>query len=173
MLKTIERLGTLKARDVMTTDVVVLAPQTPLQDAVRTFAEANISGAPVVDANGRLIGVLSAHDVARPENVRDGALSLDGDDDFRGGASERDDEVEDPEDEILAMNDYRSTDLRSGLVTDFMTPGVITVDPTTSLKQICERMVSEHIHRVLVVDRQELLGIVSSLDIVRAVAQYV
>src|SRR6185436_6107839 len=101
--------------------VVMLAPDTRLQDAARTFAEANISGAPVVDANGRLVGVLSSHDVARPENVRDGAPS-ERDGYRQRDAAEREGDFGDDEEEIMSMSYYRSESLRSGVVTDYMSP---------------------------------------------------
>jgi CBS domain-containing protein len=68
-------LGTLKARDIMRSNVFKLEPTSTVEEAVTSFAELHISGAPVVDRNGRLVGVLSAFDIARPENLRNGRLA--------------------------------------------------------------------------------------------------
>ena len=55
----------LTARDIMTTSLVTLEPQTSLLEAMKTLTRRGISGAPVVDGNGRLIGILSEADCLR------------------------------------------------------------------------------------------------------------
>jgi hypothetical protein len=57
------------------------------------------------------------------------------------------------------------------LVRDIMTPVSFTVDPTTTLPALCELLVRRRIHRAVVVDGGDLLGIVTSADVLRAVAE--
>jgi CBS domain-containing protein len=55
-------------------------------------------------------------------------------------------------------------------VREFMTPTVITVAPTATLKQVCSVLARENIHRVVVTERGKLVGIVTTTDIVRRLA---
>jgi CBS domain-containing protein len=58
-------LATLTARDLMTPKLVTMRPDTPIFEAIHTLVARNISGAPVVDDAGRLVGLLSEHDCLR------------------------------------------------------------------------------------------------------------
>jgi CBS domain-containing protein len=59
----------------------------------------------------------------------------------------------------------------SETVEQLMSPDPITVAPSASLRSVCALMVREGIHRVIVVDEGKLVGIVTTLDVVRAVAE--
>lgn len=165
-----QSLSKLTARDIMKTKVLRLDPQSSLEEAVRTLADMRISGAPVVDRIGRLVGVLSARDIAQPEHLRDP---------IGGSRAPRydfpdaspDDDGSYDEDTVFSMEGYSPEVLRSGVVGDVMTADPITVAPDASLRSICALMVREGIHRVIVVEQGKLVGIVSTLDIVRAVAE--
>jgi predicted transcriptional regulator len=61
----VDRLMTLKVKDVMTRKVICVAKNQPLSDAAGLFLEKGISGAPVIDEDGRCVGVLSAIDYVR------------------------------------------------------------------------------------------------------------
>jgi CBS domain-containing protein len=61
----VDRLMTLKVKDVMTRKVICVAKNQPLSDAAGLFLEKGISGAPVIDEHGRCVGVLSAIDYVR------------------------------------------------------------------------------------------------------------
>lgn len=65
----VDRLLTLKVKDAMTRQVVCVEQDQYLSDAARLFVEKGISGAPVVDAHGRCVGVLSAIDYVKREQV--------------------------------------------------------------------------------------------------------
>jgi len=65
MKATKKALHALTAADVMTKDVIVISAETALEDAAHVLAENQITGAPVVDTNGRFVGVLSATDFFR------------------------------------------------------------------------------------------------------------
>jgi len=163
-------LSKVAARDIMKTNVLKLDPQASLEDAVRTLSDLQISGAPVVDRTGRLVGVLSARDIAQPENVRDQLLAT-----RRGGyelaESSSDDDGSFDEDVVFSMEDYSPEVLRTGSVADMMTAEAITVAPDASLRSMCKLMSSEGIHRLIVVEHDRVVGIVTTLDVVRAVAE--
>jgi CBS domain-containing protein len=167
---TTSKLGKLHARDVMQREVFALDPESSIEDAIRAFNEMHIGGAPVVDRTGRVLGVLSANDIARPENLRDGSIARASEafpmsDEALGEDEEADEEV------VLSMEDFSPALQRGGAVSDFMNPDVISVASDAPIAAVCQLMVTEHIHRVLVVDKGELAGIISTLDIVRAVAE--
>lgn len=164
----ISSLSKLTARDIMKSKVLRLDPHSPLEEAVRTLTDMRISGAPVVDRHGRLVGVLSVRDVAQPEHLRHG----------RGAREERslfpdaalgDDESDD--DSLFSMEDYGPRVGESETVEQVMSPDPITVAPNASLRTVCALMVREGIHRVIVVEDGKLVGIVTTLDVVRAVAE--
>ena len=65
---------TIRARDLMQTDLITLQAGDPIRDAIRVFEDEGIHGAPVLDAGGRLVGVLSAFDVAKTSHMDGGRL---------------------------------------------------------------------------------------------------
>lgn len=161
-----EVLTEVTASDLMQTDVVTLAVEDKVEQAVAILEEYHIGGAPVVDSTGALLGFLSSHDVARTEHVREGRLATE-----RGDyAGALDEDVED-DDEFYSKDDYSPEILGSELVKDWMNPDVISVAPSTSLKEICKVMTAKSVHRVLVVEEERLRGIVSTFDVVRYLAQ--
>ena len=172
MTRQTRSLSSIRARDIMKRNVFKLEPSSTIEDAVTAFTELHISGAPVVDRNGRLVGMLSAFDIARPENVRQGTdrparaeYALD-------RTYSEDDGNDDIYDEILFSKDgYSPEVLPTGTVEDFMTPEVITIRPTTQLREVCQLMLKEHIHRVPVIEDDKLVGIISTLDVVRCIAE--
>ncbi|HEU4643105.1 MAG TPA: CBS domain-containing protein [Gemmatimonadaceae bacterium] len=176
----------LKIREIMTTDVVSVAPQTPLQDVAELLAARHISGVPV-RAGNRVVGVISATDIidfaastpgvpAAHEEGGDEPLTADtwteGIDipgtyfselweDAGAEVSERFDAVEGPEWNLL----------REHTAEEIMTRAVCALPPDTEVPAAAEYMYRSHVHRVLVMEHDTLVGIVSTMDIARAVAQ--
>lgn len=153
------------AADLMRTDVLRLSVDTPIQEAVENFEEYRITGAPVVDEAGRLVGFLSLRDIATSDHVRDGRIDAE-----RGtwpGASE--DEFDEGEG-WADSDDYSPEVLGRETVQDWMNPELVTCSPDTKLKDVCKLMVRESVHRVLVVEGGSLRGIVTTFDVVRHLA---
>lgn len=154
----------------MRTDVATLASDDTIETALALFSESAISGAPVV-ANERLVGVLTLADVSRPEHMKGGALETRGEYQLSEPVGEElADEVE-PEETFFSKDDYSPEVLGRQLVGDWMSSGVVTVPPDASLEQVCRRMVEHRIHRVFVTEREKLVGVISSFDVVRHVAR--
>lgn len=179
----------LTLRDIMTTDVITLDPETSLRDAMELFAAKHISGAPVM-AGSKVVGVISANDIiafatTAPELERD--RETDADDPMDDDGSRDDDPGEDePPQRLVAelwaaagddMVDDRGSDapgwdpLGDYTVSDAMTWGVYGLPPGTDAVAAAEQMRSTDVHRLLVMEQGRLLGIVTTMDIVRAVAQ--
>ena len=140
-------LPAASALDVMRTDVLSLNPNATMGEAVTTLAEYGVHGAPVVDAVGALVGVLTLTDVVRRDSVREENEQ----NEARGWAS------------LAGLDDE--------FVRDWMTDKVTTVGQQADLKDLCGLMSKEQIHRVFVVDQGRLTGVVSALDVVGFLAE--
>jgi len=145
---------TLTAADLMSHDVVTIPQHFSLQKAAHLLSNANVTGAPVIDARGVCVGVLSATDFIHLADV-EGCLST------RDRA-----ECVCSEWQVVEV-----ANLPADEVTCFMTPDPVTVTPKTGITDLARLMIDAHIHRVIVVDAQRRpVGIVSTTDILAAVA---
>jgi CBS domain-containing protein len=154
----------VKARDIMAKRVHSVSPDLPLIDLERELAAHRISGAPVVEG-GNVVGIVSRSDIDRHlarEETRSAAAATYF---YRAGFEETDDQESavDPSGEALES-------MRKTLVREIMTPEVISVAGDDSIGAVAELMRSRRIHRVLVIEGGDLLGLVSSLDVVGTVA---
>jgi len=148
----------LTAGDLMTRAVVTIPQAMSLQSAARLLSQASISGAPVVDAAGRCVGVLSATDFVSWAQKPEGAA--------KGGRPEPAPEVH----SAWQVMDFEA--LPASEVSRYMTADPVTVAPSAPVGELARKMVDAHIHRVIVADEQgRPVGIVSSTDILAAVAR--
>lgn len=155
------------ARDLMRTDVLTLSIDTPVREAVERLEEYRITGAPVVDDASRLVGFLSLRDIASSAHVQDDRIATE-----RGswptGAPDED-EGWDERGSYLS-DDFSPRVVGGATVGEWMSPEVVTVEPHATLEHVCATMVDHGVHRVLVVDKGALRGIVSTFDVVRHLA---
>jgi len=147
-------LTALTAGDIMSRDPVVIPRHLSLRAAAHLLSSHGITGAPVVNAQGKCIGVLSATDFMQWAEGRPKP---------RWSAHERaclDGEIMEaepvPEDDVDAV----------------MTPDPVMAEQNTSIIDLARMMLNAHIHRVIIVDAgSRPVGIVSSTDILAALAQ--
>lgn len=143
----------MRAQDVMTTHVITVTPDTTVPDAAKLFVENRISGAPVVDADGHVVGVISEGDLLRRVEIgTDGARRTSWLDFFT---------------DSNALAYVKSHALR---VDDVMTRDVISVDADTPLQEIAALLESHGIKRVPVLRERKLEGIVSRANLLQAIA---
>lgn len=141
---------------IMTPDPVCAEPSTTIRQLARLFEDNDISGCPVVDHSGRVIGVVSKTDLIRrcSEGTRDippaylfEVVCEQGDESEAG---------ESPIPEPLVC------------VQDFMTESAVTVGPSAPVHEVATLMADRHIHRVIVVDDEMYpLGVITALDVLR------
>lgn len=178
----------LTLRDIMTREVQAITPEATIREAALFLADHAISGAPVV-ANGRLVGVVSASDIVEfnavtpgvPEeapvdigweDVGETAIAAEGDEvsgtffvdlwaDEGADVHERFEHVDGPEWDVLSEH----------TVEEVMTRRLCTLPPDTTLAAAARTMLGERVHRVLIVEDGRLLGLVSTTDFLRAIAE--
>lgn len=151
-----EDIGWLSASDVMQRDIVSVRDSDTIDEVERIIADASIGGVPVIAADGKVLGVISTSDlVSRRADGEDPAgMPLESVDD-------------DGNDVVIETGTPDGAELRAG---DVMTPGAVTVKPDTNLRTVARRMIDSSVHRLLVVRDERLEGIVSTFDILRALA---
>ncbi len=144
----------MKAHDVMTTPVITVKPTETVKEVARLFLERKISAAPVVDDQGKLVGIVSEGDLLHRSEIgtsrhRPWWLFLMADD------------------QALAADYIKAHGRR---VADVMTRNVITAAPDAPLNEIATMLEEHAIKRVPIVRNGELVGIVSRANLVQAVA---
>lgn len=148
----------LKARDIMTTEVITIGPEASVTEAARLMESHRISGLPVMDQDGRLLGVITqsdllqqARDLELPPaiNLLDLHLFL-----------------------VTQANFQRRLEKMLGsTVKDVMTPNPITISPETPVKEVAAIMDRKKVHTFPVVEGGKLVGIIGKIDLIRALAR--
>ena len=151
------RLRHLTAHDVMSLRVVILNEEMPIDDAGLLLVEQKISGAPVVNDEGELSGVLSLMDLALPRHEHH--------------ETQRVLLREDPETHTEVLGKAREVSTPD-LVRDRMSRKVISVSPETPVVEVARIMCEGHWHRVPVLDEvRKLVGMISTMDLLAAMVQ--
>lgn len=143
------------AKEIMTKEVITVGPDTPVPEIARILAANNISGVPVVDDNGKVIGIVSEADllIKHEKTKVPYRLALFG--------------LWVVPDEAIAEA-YKSA-RRDTTAADVMTRNVITFNEEDEVDKIAEVMVRKKINRVPILSDGKLVGIVSRGDILRAI----
>jgi CBS domain-containing protein len=177
----------LSVKDIMRRDVVTVSPDTTARYLAKVLADEEITGVPVLDANDRLVGVVSSTDLVRlaadesSVEVRQVGLTRGVDPVLDPDAEAEDAEAQDPfgfflpEDSPFTgqriLEQWPDSEFDSVLVRDIMTPVSFSVAPDSTVPELCEFLVRGRIHRAVVVEEGRLVGIVTSADVLRAVAE--
>jgi len=144
----------MKARDIMTSPVVTVRPTATVKDTATLFLKQRISAAPVVDDDGKLVGIVSEGDFLHraeigTERKRSWWLVL------------------------LAQEKGLAADYikaHAKRISDVMTRRVITASPETSVDEIAAMMEQNGVKRIPLVRDDHLVGIVSRANLVQAIA---
>jgi len=145
----------MRAIDVMTTSVVFAHPHMTVREAAQILAEKNVSGMPVVDDKGELLGMISEGDLLHRAEIGTGAGKRAWWLEFLASTRE------------LAHEYVRE---HSHRVTDLMTKEVVVVDEDTPVADIAELLERHRIKRVPVVKNGRVTGLVSRANLIRALA---
>ncbi|MDJ0808510.1 MAG: CBS domain-containing protein [Desulfobacterales bacterium] len=146
------------AADIMTTNVISVNPETEILRAVQLLLENRINGLPVIDDQGRLVGIVCQSDlIVQQKRVRvpslftllDGYISL-------SSARHFEREVE-----KIAASQVRQA----------MTPNPASIAPETPVEEVATLMVEKNYHTLPVVSDGRLVGIVGKEDMLRTIMQ--
>ena len=149
---------TYVASDIMSKDVICIRKDTDLRDLGKLFLEKGITGAPVVDRQGDLCGVISQTDLLFYQLTRDDELVMPSD--FYQHAR--------VEGRALAKG-FQIEDVNTATVEEVMTPVVHAVSVSTPIVTVARLMTRRHSHRVIVRRGRKVAGIISALDVLRFV----
>lgn len=144
----------LTARDIMSTDVATLRPETEITEAARLLLEKRINGLPVVDENDKVVGILCQSDlIAQQKKMPIPSLFT-----FLDG--------------LIALTSMKQIDkevrkIAATVVADAMTPDPVTVNPDTGLETIAALMVDNSFHTLPVVENRRLVGVIGKSDVLR------
>lgn len=144
----------LKARDIMTKNVVTVTPDTEITQAAKILLENHFNGLPVVDDKGRLVGIICQDDLI----VQQKKFPLPSLFTFFDG--------------LIPLTSYRSLEkemakIVAATVAQAMTPDPITIDPDATLEDIATLMVNNNIHTLPVLDQGRLVGVIGKEDVLR------
>ena len=152
-------LMSLRASDIMTRSVISLHAEQSVQEAARLLMDHGIQGAPVVDDQTTLVGVLSVTDLARYQEERDPDV-ISPPDYYRL--------FERGEDESIHWREgFHLEDFEDTTVMMVMTPSVISVGASDSIRTVVETMVELGVHRLVVADNHghKLVGVITQSDV--------
>jgi len=128
----------MRVAEIMQPNLKTIRGTDTLGDAIGVLADYHVSGVPVIDDHGRLVGVLSNSDILEALNEH-------------GDREERE-------------------QLFDTMVQEIMTPRPQTITPDALIKDAAQRMLYLEVHRLFVEEHGRLVGVVSSTDLVRALA---
>ena len=144
----------LKAKDIMTRDVITVQEDMTVEALGRVFIEKRISGAPVLNSQKKIVGIVTENDLVRknsrlhiPTVVRifDAFVPL--------GSTER------VEEEIRRIS--------ASTVSEICSRTVVTVAPDATLQDISSLMFEKGVHLIPVLDAGHIVGIIGKIDIIR------
>ncbi len=148
----------LTARDIMTREVVTIRPEASVKDLATLLEERRISGMPVIDQDGLLVGVVTQSDLVQRSRDLELPLALN----------------------ILDLHLFLETPSRfkrrlekllGNRVQDVMTENPVTIAPDTPVNEIARLMASKGVHTLPVLEAGKLVGIVGKLDLIRGLAR--
>lgn len=172
----------LTVQDIMQTEVATVAPEMTIRELAQFWNRHRISGAPVCDASGNVLGVVSATDLVRlaaeeptpPDDLEPLDLALPPEEEEGEG-----EEAawyyflarEAPTLYTGAPVEIQEEVIDEVTVRDIMTPMIFHVSPQATVAELARFLLRGKIHRALVMAGNKLIGIVTAFDVLRVVAE--
>ena len=155
-----------KAKDIMTEDVICVNPEMTIYELDTVFIKYKINGTPVVGENGALVGVVSKSDIINydlEKGMHAGSIN-DINDYYRSTGIE----PQKMTDDSITTDTSNLIDTK---VQDIMSANVITANSDDSIYDLANTMCDKKIHRVVIVEGNKVVGMVSTLDILKVVGK--
>jgi predicted transcriptional regulator len=152
----------LTARDVMNPNVISVPGDWTIEELSQFLIDKAITGAPVKDENGKLIGVVSLTDIVRHDSLAEINLHADEPHDYY---------VHGWEDRLAPeeLSSFHVEDKPQAFVRDVMTPMIFKVDENTSIQEVADTMIGGRVHRLLVTHAGRVVGIVTTMDMLKVI----
>jgi predicted transcriptional regulator len=148
----------LTAQDIMTRDVITIHYSASIRELSRLLAENRITGIPVIDDDKRVVGMISMRDLIR-EEVR--VLS----------ASPENQDIYELFSSALNVEDTEAVSVRRMWVEEIMSRTLHTAVESTPIREICEIMSKNRVHRVPILKDGKLVGLVTAMCVMEAIAE--
>ena len=152
----------LRAKDIMTSQILKAEEDWSIQRLVEFFGENSISGAPVISADGELVGVVSLTDIIINGTITEGDVQSYEPHEYFIHTLER----------RYAKEEISSFKIRDEpLITihDIMTPTIFKVIENTSIQKVADVMIKNNIHRVFVTSIEKVVGVISAVDMLKII----
>ena len=150
----------LRARDAMQAHVLSVPPDMPIPELVDYLISHRVSGLPVIE-KGKIVGIVSRSDLVRAVSLERSLAGIVEQEELEAGEP-----PPPPGRRTSAVEALQNRNVRTIMVSD-----PISVTPDTPIAEVAKLMVARHMHRVLVTEGTRLLGLISSLDLVRLLAE--
>ena len=149
------------ARDIMRTNVITISATTPLSDVERLLSDNGITGAPVTNEAGRIVGVISLTDLVARYSEDPDARPRRGRGYFHLSNAELDD---------TSIDSFEVPAESEETAGDNMTAQVFAVSADASLQTVAACMTDHGIHRVLVQEDERTIGLISTMEVLKVLA---
>ena len=146
----------LKAKDIMTKDIITVKPATTIEDLARILIKHQISGTPVVDEDSNLIGIVTENDLISKNKKLHIPTILRLFDAFIPLGTSR------LEEEIKRMAAFT--------VGEICTRNVVTCDEDMSIENVATMMTEKKIHLLPVLKERRLVGIIGKKDLIKGIS---
>lgn len=156
-----EGWGYVTARDIMQKEVITVPYATPLSEVERTLSDNRISGAPVTDEAGHIIGIVSIRDLVERYAEDPDARPRRGNGFYHLSSEEM------LEEDFETFEVPEESEETAG---DVMTGQIHSVEADVGLREIAAAMAKHRIHRVLVCENGRHVGLISTMEILRALS---
>ena len=155
----------LTAKDIMNRYVLSVGMDWSIDQLANFLVENSISGAPVVSEDGKLVGVVSLTDIVRYRSMPASEFKDDGPHEYYIHTSELNYSNEDIESFHVDAESLVS-------VREIMTPKTFNVSEDTKIYKVADAMIRSNIHRVLVTRDDTLVGIITTMDMLRVIRDF-
>ncbi|MBX3466978.1 MAG: CBS domain-containing protein [Planctomycetes bacterium] len=164
----------LCARDVMTTEVTTVSQDVLVEELIGLLRASHFSGIPVVDGDGRAVGVVSETDILRALAY---TIGPPGSGEFAPTFQAGKKRVSSVLLDAVSHDDLHAAASLRGLVSrpvrELMTPYVHHCGPDARVVEVCEMLVWKEIRRVVVLDAERRpIGMISSIDLIRRLGEW-
>jgi len=145
----------MRVKNVMSKNVLFAHPETTYEEAAKLMYENNLSGLPVIDNKGNLVGIISEKDL------------------FRAMYPNYEDFIANPEEYFNhEEQEQKILEIKNNPISMYMSKKVVSISPETSLMAAGGIMLAHHLHRLPVVEDGKLVGIVSREDIYKSILKH-